>query len=126
MLVQPSSVAWRVYEISGGSRQVLKSPSLAGSRRICVTDRSVSKEGQGSFGLAVKADVTRAVPGNKDVSGLVLRCDGGSLARTLAFQQLVDQAVQAHRIAMHYADEDDPDAAGGVMGQALTVSNKSG
>lgn len=48
-----------------------------------------------AVGLAVKADVPRAVPGDKDLARLVLRCDGGSLARPLAFQRFADQAVQA-------------------------------
>ncbi|MEU6467438.1 hypothetical protein [Streptomyces sp. NPDC046976] len=50
---------------------------------------------------------------------LVLSYDAGNEDRTRAFNALVVRAAEAYGIALHYADDEDPDAAGEAMSHAV-------
>ncbi|MEV7897927.1 hypothetical protein [Streptomyces cyaneofuscatus] len=50
---------------------------------------------------------------------LVLSYDAEDEDRARAFNALVARAAEAYGIALHYADDEDPDAAGEAMSHAL-------
>jgi hypothetical protein len=50
---------------------------------------------------------------------LVLGNDAGDVHRTRAFTNLVARAAEAYGIALHYADDDDPDATVKAMTHAV-------